>query len=62
MRRSGAALLAAKTGAPLVPVYIKNARSFFKHTHDFQNPFTVSGNRAEQNAPQTSQDEIEAMK
>ncbi len=62
--KAGAALLAAKTGAPLVPVYIKNARSFFKHTHvTFGNPFTVSGNRAEQNAAaKRLKDEIEAMK
>jgi len=62
--KAGAALLAAKTGAPLVPVYIKNARSFFKHTHViFGNPFTVSGNRAEQNAAaKRLKDEIEAMK
>lgn len=48
--KAGAAFLAAHTGAPLVPVRIENARTYFRPVRVvFGEPIAVRGRRAAQN-------------
>ena len=47
--KAGAAMLAAKTGAPIVPVAIVNGRKYFTPTRViFGDPITVTGRREQQ--------------
>ncbi|MDD6877415.1 MAG: lysophospholipid acyltransferase family protein [Clostridiaceae bacterium] len=49
--KAGAAMLAARSGAPMVPVYIENGRSWFRRvTVTFGEPIPVVGRREEQRA------------
>lgn len=62
--KAGAALLAAKSGAPMVPVCIENGRTWFRRvTVTFGEPIFVVGRREEQReAAARMMDAIGAMK
>lgn len=47
--KGGAAMLASRSGAPMVPVYLENARTFFKPVElTFGEPIAVGRSRQEQ--------------